>query len=162
MVRIFEDQIPGLTCAIILFKCNLICMNYNSHIIQHYIVIVITQTCEALCLEMSIRLPVLNMVYNLVCLEILMLFMQRALFFQKSDCSIDKTAYNTTARNLESLHQLEAIFPVREQRTLKRPLLYFLVLLWSHKGSETPGVLYTALLYDQSWVDICYTCIQGT
>lgn len=45
MVRIFEDQIPGLTCAIILFKCNLICMNYNSCIIQHYIVIVITQTC---------------------------------------------------------------------------------------------------------------------
>lgn len=44
MVRIFEDQIPGLTCAIILFKCNLICMNYNSHIIQHYIVIVIAQT----------------------------------------------------------------------------------------------------------------------
>lgn len=81
MVRIFEDQIPGLTCAIILFECNLICMNYNSRIIQHYIVIVITQTCEALCLEMSILFPVLNMVYNLVGLEILMLFMQRALFF---------------------------------------------------------------------------------
>lgn len=160
MVRIFEDQIPGLTCAIILFKCNLICMNYNSRIIQHYIVIVITQTCEALCLEMSILFPVLNMVYNLVCLEILMLFMQRALF------SFRNLIVPQTKQHIIPLQEIWNPYinqkPYFQQRTLKRPLLYFLVLLWSHKGSETLGVLYTALLYDQSWVDICYTRIQGT